>query len=60
MLYNSYNKVIHNSRSRPIIQMTADIALNPEIINLDEQTCNLKDGSPVVWYDENTILFVES
>ena len=38
--------------SRPIIQLTADVVFEPDIINLDEKRCSLKDGTSVVWYDQ--------
>ena len=41
------------SRSRPIIEVTADVMLEPDIINLDEKRCSLKDGTAVVWYDQS-------
>ncbi|KAK2177777.1 hypothetical protein NP493_580g01067 [Ridgeia piscesae] len=43
-------------RARPIVQMTAEVTLVPEIINLDEKSCTLEDGSPVVCFNVSTCL----
>ncbi|KAI0242235.1 Integrin alpha-PS2 [Lamellibrachia satsuma] len=43
-------------RSRPIIQMSAEVELQPDIINLDEKRCSLNDSTPVLCFSVSTCL----
>lgn len=40
---------INNYRTRPVVRVYASLKIEPEIINLEQQSCSLVDNTRVAW-----------